>query len=110
MRQAFHIDRRTHCYLIEIISQSLHPKVFLSSRFVQFANSMYTCKKQSVRLSANLYKHDNRTVFGKNLTAISKSCNIPVDCLTPQKVKSDMKFFQVPPEEKWRESMIHYYS
>lgn len=106
VRQAFHVNNRTHRYLIKTISQSLHPMVFLSSRFIKFAQSMELSKKPSVRLLSNLFKHDKRTTFGQNWSAISKHCLVPVQELTPHVVKANMNYFPIPEQEKWRESLV----
>ena len=52
VRQTFKVPRETHRYLIELISDSVHPKVFLSSRFVKFNNSLRNSKKYNVHSSA----------------------------------------------------------
>ena len=106
VRQAFHVDMRTHRYLIETISQSLHPQVFLSSRFVKFAQSMESCNKPAVRLLASLSKFDNRTIYGKNFNSISNLCKVPVKDLTPFVVKTNMHYFETPCEEKWRVPIV----
>ena len=107
IRQTFQVPRETHRYLVEPISESLHPKVFLSSRLVKFASSLNDCNKVSLRILANLYQHDLRTVLGKNLFEISRICNISKDNLTPSAVKNGMRYFKPPENEEWRGSAVH---
>ena len=67
---------------------------------------MELSKKTSVCLLSNLFKHDKRTTFGQNWSAISKSCLVPVQDLTPHVVKVKMKYFPIPEQEKFRESFV----
>ena len=45
IRIIFNLDRRTHRYLIEPLSNSLHPQVMLASRFVKFLRTLRTSDK-----------------------------------------------------------------
>ena len=107
VRIAFKVDNCTHHYLIETISQSLHPKVYLSSRFVKFTHAMQNNSKSIVRVLSNLFKYDNRTVLGQNLNNISRKCQTKINDLTTHHIKSNMKYFEVPEDEKWRISIVH---
>ena len=106
VRLVFKVDNRTHRYLIHTLSQSLHPMVFLSSRFVKFTHSMEHSNKAIVRVLSNIYKYDNRTVLGQNLHQIGKLCKTPINDLTSEVVKTSMKYFEIPQQEKWRESLV----
>ena len=43
IRMCFDVHRATHRYFIEEMSDSLHPKVMLCSRFVSFHQSLLKC-------------------------------------------------------------------
>ena len=73
IRQVFGVDRCTHRYLIETISNSMHPKVMLSSRYVAFYRSISKSTKFPVRLLARFFKADKITVLGKTLETL---CNM----------------------------------
>ena len=107
IRQAFHVDRCTHRYLVETISNSMHPKVMLSSRYVTFHRSLISSKKLSVRLLARLFEKDNRTVLGRTLESLCTECNVPdIISLTPNIVKNRLKYFDIPVEEQWRATSV----
>ena len=89
------------------ISQSTHTKVFLSSRFVKFKQSLNNCNKQSIRILAKLNENDLRTVFGQNLNNIAESCDVSKELLCPNLVKAEMNYFLPPENEAWRSSVIH---
>ena len=72
VRNTFQIPRETHRYLIETVTESLHPQVFLSSRFVKFHRSLLDSNKSSMRTAAKLFYSDQRTVYGRNLCEISR--------------------------------------
>ena len=67
VRNTFSVPRYTHKYLIETISQCMHPKVMICKRFVKFVESLNNCKKSSIWLLINLVKNDNRNVCGKKI-------------------------------------------
>ena len=100
------LTNMTHCYLIETISNCLHPQVLLCSRFCTFNIALQNSDKPSIRLLSALYKTDLRTTYGKNLRKISQMCDMEIDELTSQNIKQNMKYFEVPQEEHWRPSFI----
>ena len=57
-RILFKIPRTSHRYLIEPISQSTHPRVFLSSRFVKYHMTLINSNKSAIRCLANLVKNE----------------------------------------------------
>ena len=107
VRILFNVPMDTYTYLIESISNSLHPKVMLSSRFVSFHRNNISCGKPGVRLLSNIFKSDLRTSYGRNLTNISNECNIPMNELTNVKVKNIMKYRVVPENEAWRVPILN---
>ena len=106
VRSTFSVSRTTHKYLIETISQCLHPKVMICARFVKFVDSMNKCKKSSILLLVNMVQNDNSTVCGKNLADIAKLCNVERFKLTSNYVKYNMKYCPIPENELWRENML----
>ena len=107
IRICFDVDRTTHRYFIEELSESLHPKVMLCSRYVSFHKSLLTCDKFPVRFLASLHQNDQRTVFGRTLRQIGNMCGLPPQHF-PSKilVKRKMKYFGVPNSETWRPSLL----
>lgn len=102
IRIAFRVDRTTRTFLIETLSNCLHPHTLMTSRFVKFHQTNMKCNKPVIRFLANLNKDDLRTVYGNNLHKIADICNSTVSELTPSLVKSNVKYREVPVEETWR--------
>ena len=73
VRISFNFPRTTHCYFIEPLSQCLHPKIMLCSRFVKFYKTLTTCKKPAVRILARLCENNMQTVFGNTMLVASKT-------------------------------------
>ena len=105
IRQIFHLNRCTHRYLIEGISESLHLKTMLASRFVTFYRSLVTTDKTPVRFLARICENDQRTVLGKTLSELLVICGLDsndVDKLTASIVKKNMLYQPVLEENRWR--------
>ena len=102
IRQAFSLPFNSHRYLIEPLLNRPHIKVQLCSRFVKFVNNNDNCSKPVIRLLSSLCKHDNRTVYAKNLFNIASECNTTLSTLSINDVKNDMSYFNVPNGQDWR--------
>ena len=102
IRMMLNVDRRTHRYLIEPLSDALHLKTLLASRFTTFHRSLITSPKLPVRFLARLYEQDLRTVHGKNLAEIAQTCSEQIELLTSSKVKDKLRYMSVPENESWR--------
>ena len=94
-------------YLIEPLTDYLHPKVIMCSRFVKFHESLLNCKKPLLRLLSNLNQNNLRTVYGSNLRKIASLCELKVENLNYGHVKTNMKYFPLPENESWRIPLIH---
>ena len=91
IRMIMNLDRCTHRYLVEPLSNALHLKTLLTSRFITFHQSLITSPKLPVRFLARLYEHDLRTIHGKNLSEIAETCGEPIELLTSSKVKDGLR-------------------
>ena len=98
----FKVPFRTHRYLIESISECLHPKVMICSRFVKFVDGLVKCNKPAIVMLGNLGKSDNSRVCGKNLSLIASLCDTTTEKLNANLVKGVMKYQDIPEEESWR--------
>ena len=101
IRQIYNLPWTTHRYWIEIISDSIHPKVMLCSRYVKFHKSLVTSRKTPVRFISKLIEHDLRTVFGRALNSIKSECQIASIV-----VKKSMKYAGMPLGECWRIGLL----
>ena len=102
VRMAYNVSRCTHKYLIETLSDCVHPKVLLCSRLVKFVDSMLNCRKSNILFLITLCKDDKRTIIGRNLSKIAKECDTEVHNLNCKIVKENMTAYPVPKEEQWR--------
>ena len=102
IRMCFNVPRQSHRYVIEKITKCHHPKTFMASRLVKFHSVLLTSQKSSVNLLAKLKEKDRRTVHGNNLANIAKDIDTPIDDLTTDLVKLNMKYFPVPVDQTWR--------
>ena len=105
IRNVLNIDRCTHRYMIEPLSECLHLKTMISSRYATFHRSLVTSKKLPVRFLARLVEKDNRTVLGRTLSRLMLYCGIIDDDLSRLSstlIKKKMKYRDVPIGEEWR--------
>ena len=102
IRILFKIPRETHRYFIEPLSDSIHVKTMLCSRFVSFFDSLCNSSKFCIRFLANLAKDDQRSVLGQNLTNISADCNVDKIALSSRLVKRNMYYSRMQDEDKWK--------
>ena len=100
------ISNLSHRYLIESLTDYIHPKVIMCSRFIKFHDSLNNCKKSLLRVLSNCNKNDLRTVYGANLYKIAKECNLETNELNSSIVKTKMKYFPLPENESWRVPLI----
>ena len=104
LRNVFNLDRKTHRYLLEGLSDSVHLKTSLLARYLNFAKVLLKCNKFSVRFLAQLTINDNSTVMGRTINYITSQCNIPkcnLLSLTSSQVKSTLKYMKVDPRNEW---------
>ena len=105
IRNVLNIDRCTHRYMIEPLSECLHLKTMISSRYATFHRSLVTSKKLPVRFLARKAEKDNRTVLGRTLSRLMLYCGIIDDDLSrlsSSLIKKKMKYRDVPIGEEWR--------
>ena len=105
IRMIFNLDRCTHRYLIEPLSQCLHPKVMIASRYVTFYQSLVNCNKLGVRFLARLNESDYITVLGSTLRQMRDDCSLTglgLGQLTAQLVKKKLVYYTVPDGEQGR--------
>ena len=107
IRCCYNVDRRTHRYFIQELSETPHPKVMLCSRYMGFRQSLSISSKFPVKFLASLYQGDLRTVYGRTLMRIRKECASPPGQF-PSKhlVNRVMKYHVVPEAESWRPSLL----
>ena len=101
VRNVYNIPWTTHRYLIEGVSNSVHPKTMMCSRLVKFLECLKSCSKGSVRYLVNLVYNDRRTLTGRTVTKIARDCDVERSTLCSSIAKSLV--YRAPPlEEEWR--------
>ena len=102
----FDLPRETHRYFIEPISESLHLKTMICSRFLSFFHGLQKCDKTAVRLLSNACKSNVMTTLGKNLNNISQDCQCDITDLSKNYVKNNLTFANSPEEDIWKVPML----
>ena len=102
VRMVFNLPYKTHNYLIEEISDSLHVKTMLWSRFVQFHESLINNKKPLIRLLASLSEDDIKTTHGRNIHKLLNELECNLNDLSSNYVKQNFHYKRVPVDEQWR--------
>ena len=105
VRQIINLDRCTHRYLIEELSECLHLKTMIASRYVTFYKSLTETIKMPVRFLARISEFDHRTVLRRTLSRLLVSTGSTLNdprLLTPSSVKKSLRYWPVPAEENWR--------
>ena len=109
IRNILKIDRCTHRFLIQPLSNTHHLMTLLASKFVSFHESLISSTKLPVRFLARLVENDLRTVHVKNLSEIAIHCNLgprpDISLLRPTLVKKQVVYKVIPDSEKWRVAM-----
>ena len=102
MRNVLGIDRRSHRYLLDGLTEQVHPKVMLASRLVSFYKTQLRSPKFRLRFLIHLAENDKRTVLGSNLDRIANECECSIERLTSKIVKEKLKYVLVPEDQEWR--------
>ena len=108
IRQILNVDRRTHRYLIEELSECHHLKTMLASRYVSFYKMLTETVKTPVRFLTRISECDQRTVLGRTLSTLLRLSALQTDdlrLLTTSDIKRSCKYWPIPSTEKWRVHM-----
>ena len=97
----WNVPNTIHRYLIEPLSDTLHPKVMLSSRYVSFVKSLVSSTKYVIMVLASLCKGDLCTVLGRMLQRLAAECKCDISSLSPVIIKKNIKYFSLPRQEEW---------
>ena len=110
IRQILKIDRCTHRFLIEHLSDCLHLKTKLVSRYASFYQAISNSKKFAVHFLGRMCASDLRTVLGRTLQSIAMSCNMkPGDIIyvTPDLVKKGYRYKEPTEEKVWQANLAY---
>ena len=106
VRKMFGLDRCTHRYLIEPISDMQHIKMSLMQRFVGFTRKLSSSRKDILRQAFKVFKTDCRSTTGFNLRNIMLECNMStIDTLSQTAIRG-LEFRPTPKDDEWRIHII----
>ena len=106
IRKMFRLDRRTHRYLIEPLSNTEHIKIALMKRFLNFTDKLSCTHKWASKSVFNSIKKDCTSITGMNLRKIAKLCGrAQIGSATRHDVGT-LSYQPLPANEKWRISLI----
>ena len=106
VRKMFRLDRTTHRYFIEAVSNMSHIKKALMKRFMKFTNKISESPKVSARNILNTIKEDCRSTTGRNLRMIMKCCKKQRLGDVTNNAISQQHYVPVPVSEKWRIDLV----
>ena len=106
IRRMFRLDRTTHRYLIEPISEMEHLKCAIYKRFIAFTEKLSCSPKVVVRDLHRRLGKDCRSTTGSNLRRIMLECNANSFTGPTPKDVSRKGFEATPDGEEWRSNII----
>ena len=100
------LDRKTHKYLIEPISQTRHIMFHFHKRFINFISKIQESQKQAMRSLFASLKHDCQSVTGRNIRFLMNKYN--KGCINElNKHTTDQGIYQeIPDNERWRVDVL----
>ena len=107
MRKRMKLNRCSHRFLIEPLSQTRHIKFSLMKRFINFTHKILNSTKTSLKSLYNCIKKDCRSITGNNLRNIMLQQNVSNIESISMKAIMDMKYHKAGnPEEECRINMV----
>jgi hypothetical protein len=100
---AFDLPRGTHRYFIGEISETPHPQVIMTKRFLKFHETLQNSRKLSVKLLNEISCHNLMTSYGQNLWNIRRLCDRVVTYSNLMKV---IQYAPVPDSDKWKIDVV----
>ena len=101
----FRLDRQTHRYLIEPVSETEHLKCAIHKRFLAFTDKLTNSPKDTVRTISRKIGNDCRSITGANLRRIMLEYAEPFKRPTRRDVSRN-GFESTPDGEEWRAIII----
>ena len=106
IRKMFRLDRTTHRYFIEPVSNVPHIKISFIKRFIKFSEKLSCSTKICARNIFHSTKHDCRSNIGRNLRAIMKYCDKPRICDITTIELTKLSYQPVPIDKSWEIQLV----
>ena len=106
-RHMWDVSRETHRYMVEELGGQ-HAQSMLIVRYVKFLQSMKKSTKLPVQFLLEKVANDMRTVTGKNIRYILERIGYSKNIFEVKVgwLKKNLKFCQIPENEKWRVNFV----
>ena len=106
IRKMYNLDRKTHKYFIEPLSNRQHIKWSLIKRFINFIGKLSSSSKTPLTNLLHTIKSDCRSTTGRNLRHILKLMNADsTHEINLEKLKH-LKYHEVDKAEEWRIQLV----
>ena len=106
IRKMLRLDRCTHRYFIEPLSDVQHVKTALMKRFIKFTDALSCSSKIAARNLLQTVKTDCRSITGRNLRSIMLFCGKNNPFRTSVRDINGMVYHPTQDQEKWRISIV----
>ena len=106
IRNMLRLDKKTHRYLIEPLSNMKHLKRTFLESFNTFTEKLRSSRKESVRSVFDVISRDCRSTTGSNTRNIRLECECNSDRPLPGIDIEKICLFSSPPEANWKIPLI----
>ena len=100
------LDRKTHKYLIEPISETKHIVFHFHKRFVNFVKKIQRSKKLALRCLFGYLKSDCQSTIGRNIRHLQNEYHIGEIGEFHTRAATKKEYATIPKEEEWRIHII----
>ena len=106
VRNMLRIDRESHRYLIEPLSEMNHLKEKILKDFVSFTEKLSNSPKNVIKKVFNFVQSDCTSVTGSNNRNIRLNCASDYRCYASKSDIEKTDFFPVPSDSEWKIPLI----
>ena len=100
------LDRQTHKYLIEPISETKHIMFHLHKRFINFMRKIKSSKKLALRCLLHSLQDDCQSTTGRNIRFLLQKYHLGEINELDAKTVNNREYVKIPKEEEWRIHVI----
>ena len=100
------LDRKTHKYLIEPISQTKHIMFHFHKRFMNFISKIQESQKHAMRSLFTSLKHDCQSITGRNIRFLLNRYNKGLITELNKHTTDQGKYQEIPETERWRINIL----
>ena len=106
IRKMFKLNRTTHRYFIEPISEMKHVKWSLTKRFINFIQKIQLSSKSQLKNLLMVSRKDCRSTTGRNIRHITKLFDgKPIETIKNEDLKK-LKYHEATKDDEWRLGLV----